>query len=313
MIEIICDQYELYSDVDFDSVITEPFQFEGALEYIKNHADKGDSLRIIVRNPALFDWFDAAIKYGAKKQIIDPVIKLAIKLGLQVIPEYLKNNPRWVVELGLIEKCKDHPTTSEGIHNWLKRVLLGDVWGKKDPSSVAELSEISNFLIHATKSTLHPLEKNLIADCLKYWSRIKSDSAELFAWLKNGPFIRAKYIAWEQLLSSFPEDKISAWLQQDNVWYELTLFPNRHKLPRLSLSIQLPESIASFAKSFLEEEWRISPDNALSFISGSMEFEKTFLVEKLRQQLRAETAISNTVYNKLFDFRNFSYVIALAR
>ena len=313
MIEIICDQYELYTPEDCDNLITEPFEFEGTLEIIKRHAEKGDSLKIIVRNPALFDWFDAAIKYGAKKQIIDPVLKLANQLQLQVIPEYLKSNPHWVVELGLIEKCNNHPTTGEGIDNWLRRVLLGDVWGKNDPSSVAELSEIFNFLIHVTKSTLHPLEKNLITDCLTYWSRIKSDSAELFAWLKNSPFIRAKYIVWEQLLSSFPEDKISTWLQQDYIWYELSLFPSRHKLPRLTLPIQLPESVVSFAKSFLEEEWKISPDNALSFISGSMEFEKKFLAGKLRQQLHNEAAISDTIYNKLLDFKNFPDVTALAR
>ena len=40
---------------------------------------------------------------------------------------------------------------------------------------------------------------------------------------------------------------IMAWLQQDEIWYELSQFPNRIQLPRLSTSLQLPENIASYA------------------------------------------------------------------
>ena len=249
MIEIICDQYEFYAPEDCDNLITEPFEFEGTLEIIKRHSEKGDSLKIIVRNPALFDWFDAARKYGAKKKIIDPVIMLADKLGLQVMPEYLKNNPYWVVELGLIKKCEETPIHGASADNWLKRIMIGEAWTKNEPRSTTDLSRIFNFLINTRESDLHELEKYLISDCLICWSNNKLDSAELFSWLKDNPFTRAKYIVWEQLLSLFPEDKISAWLQQDNVWYELTSFLNRHKLPRLDLLTQLPESITSFARS----------------------------------------------------------------
>ncbi len=312
MIEIICDQYEFHASEDCDNLITEPFEFEGTLEIIKRHAEKGESLKIVVRNPALFDWFDAACKYGAKKQIIDPVIMLADKLELQVMPEYLKNNPHWVVELGLIKKCEGTPIHGTSADNWLKRIMIGEVWTKNEPSSTTDLIRIFKFLIKTSESDLHELEKYLISDCLICWSNNKLDSAELFSWLKDNPFTRAKYIIWEQLLSLFPEDKISAWLQQDNVWYELTLFLNRHKLPRFDLLTQLPESITSFARSFLDEEWRISPENALSFISGTMEFEKIFLMEKLRKRLHDEVAINNFIYTKLLEFKNFSGVTALA-
>ncbi len=125
MIEIICDQYEFHTSEDCDNLITEPTEFEGMLETIKHHAENGEALKIIVRNPALFDWFDAACKYGAKKKIIDPVIILAGKLGLQFMPEYLKNNPHWVVELDLIKKCEETPIHGASADNWLKRIMIG--------------------------------------------------------------------------------------------------------------------------------------------------------------------------------------------
>jgi len=311
MIEIICDQYEFYLSDDYDSLIKEPFEFEGALDSIKRHAESGKPFKVIVRNPALFDWFDAAYKYGAKIQIIDPVIMLADKLGLQVMPEYLKNNPHWVIELELIKKCEKSPVNVASADNWLKRIILGEAWTKNEPSSIIDISGIINFLINTRESDLHELEKYLINDCVTCWSN-KPNSAELFFWLKDNPFTKAKYIVWEQLLYLFPNDKISAWLQQDDVWYELTLFSNRHKLPRLDLLIPLPESIISFARSFLDEEWKISTERALSFISGTMEFEKKFLMEKLRKKLHSEDAINRLIYTQLIEFKNFPEVAALA-
>lgn len=77
MIEIVCDQYGLYSDKDFDSLVSDPAQYEEELLKIETHAKEGVSYRIVVRNPALFDWFDAAVKYGAKKRIITPAKNLS--------------------------------------------------------------------------------------------------------------------------------------------------------------------------------------------------------------------------------------------
>ncbi|MFH2057945.1 MAG: hypothetical protein ABIJ59_03500 [Pseudomonadota bacterium] len=313
MIEIICDQYELYSAEDFDILITETSQFEDELVNIKNHAESGESLRVIVRNPALFDWFDAAVKYGAKKRIIDPVSEFAKELNQHYMPDYLKKNPHWVVELHLFEKLREHPVKGESADKWLKRVLLGDAWIKNKLVSPDDLSEIFLFWINRKGTTLHPLEKHLITEQHQSWSLVKSDNSALFAWLKENPFNRAQYIVWEQLLSLFPEDKISVWLQPDHVWYELTSFPNRHQLPRLDLKVQLPESITTFATAFLEGEWNFSPDKALSFISGDLDFENNFLIEQLRQQLQNEVAISPSIYEKLMGFKKFPKVISLAR
>jgi len=312
MIEIICDQYEVHASEDCDNLITESFEFEETLEIIKRCAENEKSLKIIVRNPALFDWFDAACKYGAKKQIIDPVIMLADKLGLHVMPEYLKNNPYWIVELELMKKCEEFPIHGTSVDNWLKKIMIGETWTKDEPDFTIDLPKIFKFLINTRQSDLHKLKKKLIDDCLICWSSNNLDSAELFLWLKDNPFMRAKYIIWEQLLSLFPKDKISTWLQQDDVWYELTLFLNRDKLSNLDLLTQLPENIASFARAFLDEEWRESPEKALSFISGTMEFEKNFLMEKLRKQLYGEIAINNCIYTKLLEFKNFSGVTILA-
>ncbi|MEA1921919.1 MAG: hypothetical protein U9N63_04620 [Pseudomonadota bacterium] len=312
MIEIVCDQYGLYDAEDSDSLITEPFQFEGELVKIKSHSETGESLRVIVRNPALFDWFDAAAKYGAQKRIIDPVAELASRLQQSIVPKYLKANPSWIVELGLLDKSEKQPGQRESVENWLKRVLLGEVWREKAPDSPEDLSEFFAYLLKCKENSLHSLEKELLREQLQYWSLSSPDNPELFSWLKKDPFMRARCIVWEQFLSLFPEDKVSAWLQQDQIWHELSQFPNRHLLPRLSLAVQLPENIAAFARLFLLEKWGSSPDMALSFISGFLDFEKSFLMDQLRKQLQKEVSISQSFYEKIVKFEKFPEVLSMA-
>lgn len=311
MIEIICDQYGLYSSSKADSIVTETSQFEDEFFKIKSCAESGISLRIIVRNPILFKWFDAASRYGVRKTILDPVAMLTDKLHQPVVPEYLQANPQWIVELNLLEK-QAQPVRGESAENWLKRVLLGEIWKKETLNSTEDFSSLFAYFIEHNEPDLHPLEQKLITEQLHRWKRNISDKKELFSWLNRNPFRRARCIVWEQLLSLFPEDKIAAWLQQDNIWYELSQFPNRHALPSLSLSVQLPENIAIFPRYFLREKWNISIEEAIPFISGTFDFEKNFLLEQLQQQLQNEVALNLSVYKKLLKF-NFPEVVSLAR
>lgn len=312
MIEIICDQYGLYCDEEFDSLVTETSQYEEILFKIEAHAKEGESFRVVVRNPALFDWFDAALKYGATKRTITPAQELAGRLGTQVIPDWLKQNQQWIGELGLIEKSRQSPAINTDMEIWLKRVLLGEAWIKKEPNLIDELPHIIAYLADRNEDKVHPLEKYLVYECLLSWSQTKFELTELFNWLRENPYHRSRYLIWEQMLSKFPEDNISAWLQQNNIWYELTLFSNRHKLPRLNISIKIPEYIIEFARSFLDKEWEKSPEQALLYISGFLDFERAFLLQKLRQQLNSEKPIDESLYHSLMKLKGFSVVIELA-
>ncbi len=312
MVEIICDQYGIYNIEYSDKIVTEKTQFEDALAEIESCSQSEQSLRIIVQNPALFKWFDAAIKYGAHKKIIDPIEELAGNLQQSIIPEYLQAAPHWIVELKLLEKSNDHPIKNETVDNWLKKMLLGAIWQEKAPNSSEDFSELFAYFFVHKESTLHPLERYLLSDHLTKWSLNTNGNAELFLWLKHNPFDRARSIVWEQLLSLFPKDRIAAWLQQNNIWYELSKYPARHRLPHLSPAAQLPENIAVFARSFLVNKWNDSPVEALSFISGTQDYERNFLLEQLRHQLHDEVAISPLVYELLTKL-NFPEVLKLAR
>jgi hypothetical protein len=312
MIEIIFDKYELYNTSDVDSLITETSQFEKELLKIKSSAESGGSRRIIVRTQVVFNWFDAANKYGAKKRIIDPVAMLAGELKQSVIPRYLQINPRWVVELGLLEKVQEDPGEKETIEVWLKRVLLGNVWIDSYPDSQEELSALFAYFVDHDEAKMHPLERHLVGEHLQKWQRKNPDKGELISWLQQNAFSRAKFIIWEQLLSLFPDDKVSSWLQQDEIWYELSQFPNRIQLPHLSTFLQLPENIASFARFYIQEQWRADPDKAIGFISGQLDFEKNFLLEQLRQQFQNEVPLDPSVYEKLIEL-DFPEVVSLAR
>ena len=312
MIEILCDQYGLYSDDDFDCTVSDPSQYEAVLSKIEDHAKKSASFRVVTRNPVVYKWLDAAVKYGAKKRIITPAQELVRHLGCQVIPDWLKQNQHWIGELDLIEKSKKNPTSGGSVDIWLKQTLLGDAWTKKEPRLTDELSDIVNLLGGFEENSVHPLKKYLIDGNLQIWSQAQFEFSELFHWLKDNPYQRSKYLLWEQLLSKFSEDKISVWMQQNDIWYELSLFLKRHKLPRLNSSIKVPDYIITFAISFLEQEWEKSPEGTLPFISGFLDFERNFLLQKLRQRLNSEKPISETLYIELTKLNGFSEVNELA-
>lgn len=299
MIEIICDQYKLCQVAEADSLVTETDQFEAELNNIKAHSESGDNLRVIVRNQILFRNFDAAIKYGAIKRVLDPVAMLAEELQQTITPGYLQAKPEWVVELDLLGKAKEQPGNGEAIENWLKRIFLGVDWVHDHfPDSQDGLSAIFSYFTNRDEKKLHPLEKHLVREQLQKWHRQPSSGkAELLTWLQENPFQRTKFAIWEQQLSLFPDNKISGWLQQDDIWFELSKFPSRTQLPLLISSLQIPEKIAAFARDFLLEKWKISPEEAMPFISGKLDFEINFLQEQLRQQLQAGVAISALIYD----------------
>jgi hypothetical protein len=299
MIEIICDRYKLHQVAEADRIVTESDQFESILSKIKYHYEAGEPLRVIVRNHVLFRYFDAAYRYGATKKVLDPVDMLAEELQQMVAPSFLKVQPQWVVDLDLLGKAKEQPGKGETVEDWLKRVILGDIWCSKFPDSPDGLSAIFAFFTNRNEKNLHPLEKYLVSEQLKKWYQLNPDQADFLTWLKENPFQRAKFAVWEQKLSLFPATKISNWLQQDNIWFELNKFPNRSQLPRIVSSLQIPERIAAFAREFLLEKWTISPEEAISFISGELDFEVNFLQEQLRQKLLAGVPISSSLYDRI--------------
>lgn len=298
MIEIICDQYELCQVAASDRLVTEADQFEEVLTKIKFYCEAGDHLRVIVRNQILFKHFDAALKYGATKQILDPVAMLAKELQAGV-PKYLQMHPKWIVELDLLGKAKAQPGAKETIESWLKRVLLGEVWTENFPDSQEGLSALFAYFTGRDINQQHSLEKQLVNEHLEKWYRQNPGKVELLSWLQEDPFQRTKFAIWEQSLSLFPDNKISDWLQQDDIWFELSKFPNRGQLPRLSSSLKIPEKIAVFARNFLSEKWQISPEDAMPFISGKLDFEINFLLQNLGNLLKDEIAISSSVYESL--------------
>ncbi|MGM0597751.1 MAG: hypothetical protein ACQES9_12015 [Myxococcota bacterium] len=312
MIEIICDQYGLYPDEDFDSVIFDSSQYESELEKIEGYAKEKQSYRAVVRSPVIYKWLDAAIKYGVTKRLITPANELVDQLGFQNIPDCLKQNQHWIGELDLIEKSKQVPAKGSSAEAWLKQILLGRTWTKTNPNSAEDLSDILNFLGHCEVGTVHPLRERLISDCLQNWCQLQFEFSELFFWLKDNPYERSKYLIWEQLLSNFPEDRIASWMQQNNIWYELSLFPNRNELPQLEVPIKIPEYIITFTRLFLKKEWEKSPEETLAYITGHLDYERHFLLEKLRQILNNEIPISDTLYHGLTKLKGFSDVIELA-
>ena len=278
MIEIICDQYGLHSLREEDFILREDFQYEEGLNRIRGAYQAGADFRIVVKNPALFHWFDAPSKqFGCRMTRIDPITELERALRFSVLPEILRQHPEWIVELRLLKRvAEEMALPDESVDAWLKRTLLGRGLEVKVPDSIEDIVQVFSWLVTHNEQALHPLQIILLKDQIQFWMINYSEKSKLFEWLAKDPFLRAKYVVWEQMLSRYPEAHLAEWLQQEDIWYNLCLLPDRKQhIPKLNLQTQLPEPIAIFVRSYLEEQWEDSPKNALHFITGRIEVEKS--------------------------------------
>jgi len=313
MRKIICDQFGLYPLQAGDYLVEDERQYEEAYEMLKSPANQHSGC-IVVRNPAIFHWFDApARRFSFPLIHLDPVAELQKRLNRSDIKRLFKNHPAWVVELKLLEKAAQEEIFShESAESWLRRILLGPYWQTEEPVEDAALPDILRWLAIHEENKLHPLTRQLLRERLGAWGMSDAERAEFFRWLGQAPFQRSRVLAWEQMLRQYPPNTVASWFQHVAEWNALHLLPERYRsFP--GLEIALPEGVAVFLKAFLDDEWGRAPFQALSFISGRLEPERVFLVAKLHSLLRQGISLEQDVYQKISQLNGFPEAVSLAR
>mgnify|MGYP007123662364 CR=1 FL=1 len=313
MRKIICDQFGLHIPDTSDYLVEDEIQYEDAYERLKKPSSDYPG-HIIVRNPALFHWFDApARRFSCTIIHLNPVSELKKRLNRSDIPRLFKIHPEWIIELKLLEKAEQEVICPhESAESWLRRILLGTAWQAIEEIDNTDLAAIIQWLTSHDEQELHHLTCQLLQQQIHAWGMSNSSKAEFFCWLAHAPFRRAKVFSWEQMLRQYPSPLVSKWFQHVNEWNTLNLLPNHYRsLPDLKLP--LPDGISIFLRNFLDEEWSHSPVGALSFISGRLEPERAFLVAKLQDLLHQGIALEKEVYQKILDLHDFPEAVSLAR
>jgi hypothetical protein len=313
MKKIICDQFGLHSLQAGDYLVNDERQFETAYKMLENLANQHADC-IIVRNPALFHWFDApARRFSCPVIHLDPVAELKKLLNRSEITSIFKSNPEWVVELKLLEKANlEKIDASESVESWLRSILLSPSFLLDGEIDDSRLTEMLRWLANHDEQGLHTLAHQLLMKLLQALGMNDSSRAEFFRWLSQAPFQRARVFSWEQMLRQYPSSIVSSWFQHVEEWNSLNLLPSHYRsLP--GLEIPLPAGTAVFLKAFLDEEWSRSTLNTLSILSGRLEPERTFLYSKLRSYLRQGISLEQEVYHKISQLNGFPEAESLAR
>lgn len=313
MKKVICDQFGLHPLQAGDYVVKDERQYEEAYKML-NSPESPNSSCVVVRNPALFHWFDApARRFSCPVIHLNPVAELTTRLNRADIKRLFKNHPEWVVELKLLEKAAQEEIFShESAESWLRRILLGSSWQSEEPVEDTALLNILRWLAIHDENKLHPLTRQLLIERLGAWGMSDAGRAEFFRWLSHEPFQRARVLVWEQMLRQYPPNTVASWFQHVAEWNALHLLPERYRsFP--GLEIPLPEGAAVFLKAFLDEEWGRSPFQTLSFLSGRLEPERIFLLTKLLSLLRQGIPLEQDIYQKISQLSALPEAVALAR
>ena len=319
MIEVIYDQFRLEKADGTDFEIEEDNQYDVCVDKMRTCAESQQHLRIFIRNPGIYGWFDSVRKkFGAVLRIKDPIKELSALMSNAKLPNFLKNKPELVVKLRLIEKVSSSPKKeNESLDRWIVRLLLGSAWSNEELTSDEQLIAILNWYLDESKASLHPAILEIANERLIHWAESSTKGSMLFKWLQPDPFNRCRLIALEQLLTTYPKNRVAEWFQYEGIWAVLSQFPDRHQvLPQWAdmPSIQLPPAIATSIRSFLKEEWENrSPFASLSYISGRLDHEIAFILENLRLQMKNGQAIDRRLYDMLSEVTNsHPQIMALA-
>lgn len=305
MIEVIYDQFRLERAIDNDLEVEEPSHYEACLKSIQACAESHQKLRIFVRNPGIYGWFDSIPKkYGGVLRIKDPLRELSALMNNASLPGFLKKSPELIVKLRLIEKVSASPRKEgETFDSWMMRLLLGPIWSNEELIADEQVTAVLNWYLDESNVSLHPAIIELTNKRLDRWIENSPVGAAVFRWMRSDPFKRSRMLAWEQLLITYPRNRIGEWLQYEGVWAVLSQFPDRHRImPQWSdrPSTQLPPAIANTVRDFLREEWENrSPLSSLSHMSGKLDLEINFISERLRLQLLKGEAIDQLLYDRL--------------
>jgi hypothetical protein len=298
VIEVIRDQYHLYPAAPGDLEITSDEQYDDCLETVRRRDDAGQSLRVLVRHPGMFHWFDHLEKrLGATVRTVTPKTELKRRLK-QPLPAFLGDD-RTIVDEGLIQLADDWPIAlSETVSDWLYRVLLGDVWSRRDGFGGDELTRLLRWLWR-TEPMERPFVREMMARRLDAWSAADGPYAGLLQWLAPDPFLRATYLKWERMLSRYPESEVAKWLQQEGIWGLLSELPERHALladvpPPEDRA--LPAWLGNFVRHYLNARWAAgNQDAAIDAMSGGLDVEIDFLKGALLRQLQSAEPLESTV------------------
>ncbi len=311
MKSILCDFFGLHHPRDSDFVVWHESQYEEALDKLNS---QDSECRLVIRNPALFHWFDApAKKYSWSIIKLDPVIELEKLISRTSLPNIIKNAPEPIVELDLLSKAREMPIEShESAESWIKRVLLGSIW---QDNALPDINELFGWLTKNEEQKLHPVTRKLMNQQLELWAQIEEHGiVEILKWLKPDPFGRARIAVWAHMLEKYPSSHVASWFQHDNCWNSLNLISGYEKFfSDIHIQVRLPEGVSVFLRTFLEKEWEKSPLDALSYMTGKLEPEKKFLSQKLQSKIHAGLKLENDIYLEICKFDDFPEAIELAK
>lgn len=298
MIEIICDQFQIKQKGQNDIEIHKESDYENCIKTIETFLKNEKSLKIFVRNPGIFSWFDhVKKKYGATIDVVDPKKELLKKLNRSNLPAQL-SNPDTIIEYKLIDKAVECIISEgESTETWLFRSLLGTVWTYESLHEEFHVQELFQWFFDHDK--LHTqLALNLMDQRLENWIAGSIAYSSLIQWIKPQPLKRISYLAWEKMLANYPLKKIMEWFQHEGIWAALIQLPDRDSLPLyLFPPVQLSPVLAHHVRVFLDKTWETdSLQAAVACISGKLDVEIKFLTSRLQLRLQNNLALTHDQY-----------------
>lgn len=221
---------------------------------IYNTLYSDENLVLCVQNIVCCKWFWDLKKFPKIEiEEVDPCIKLKKKLKVFELPSDLENNPKIIIELGLLKE-KTPKSKISNVWSWIIEKKLGNCWKEKNPS-LKHLNSLINWFLQNKKFpiTTTDLLKKHVEKKKKFWvNKAKGKLLKAYSWLLKNPYKNSKLILGFQLLRNYPLNIRNEWiskLSSDFKTFNEKLFID---LPDVTKHIKVIQSVNDNVKIYWE-------------------------------------------------------------
>lgn len=242
---------------------------------IYNALYSDENLVLCVQNIVCCKWFWDLEEFTSIEIVeINPCVELKKKLKVFELPSNIENNPKIIIELGLLQEQTPKSKTTD-VWSWIIERKLGSCWKEKNPS-LKHLQYLTNWFLENKRFpiTSTNLIKAIIDKQKNIWfKKAKGKLLKAYKWLLKKPYKNSKLILGFQLLKDYPvniRNEFISKLSSDFKTFNSKLFID---LPCVTDNIEAIE----FINDNVETYWgaklnknKITLENVIEITSGKL-------------------------------------------
>lgn len=254
-IEIALDPYKIAKESSSFTIQTGD-DYIKARYHIRALSEKDSTIKLIIKNRGLMEWFKDLEKVASFKTIF-PTETLKSLLNRSDLPNILIQYPQKIVDLNLIDLAYSNPIKpNQTSLDWILEVTISFPWIRENLKEGGDVTQVLEWILRKRNTSIDNVLFQLCIEKIKVWGKV-SPFRELLEWLEVDPFERGYLFLLCQVIEGYPESEKAKWLQSEGQWSAICQLQNYKKwldeIPRVN-KIEISPSLGIKIRDYIERK-----------------------------------------------------------